>query len=275
MLPKTLPRSFARTALFLLLYCSSAAMIVVDHVYSAERPYRGDPPIFEAATRLLADKSDENWREVLGLAAALRDETLQRAEHSPLEKPADLASPEKLAKLPLAAPGLHSHLHSARYLSTLPPGPGSSYLHTAAVVIHGDLVAKQHPLLKNNRRQVSHSWDGYMHGCVLIVDGQIDTNSYIFNSIVIAKGPIRVGGYIYNSLVFSLGTEGESLIDVGGYLHSALVVADDLNVPGYVFQTIVYGKLRATDLRGADLRKPNAMLRLPWELEQPRDLDAK
>ena len=240
---------------------------------SAEPGLAQEPPIFEASSRLLADKTEENWRDVLGLAAALRDEALRRAERSPLEKPATLANPEKLVRLPRTAPGLHSRIHNVRYASPFPPGPGSSYLHTAAVVIHGDFVAKTPRLLKTTRRLHSPSWEGYLHGCVLLVDGEIEMSGYIFDSIVIAKGPIRVGGYIYNSLVFSLGTEGESLVEVGGYLHSALVTAEDVKVPGYVFQSIVYGTLECSDLRGADLRKPKQMLRLPFEVEQPLALE--
>jgi hypothetical protein len=248
-----------RTAFLILFFTAAAAA--------------AEPPIFEAATRLLERKSDENWREVLGLALALRDETLRRAERSPLEKPGSLANLDKLIKLPKAAPGLHSLVHTVRYASTVPPVPTSSYLHTAAVVLHGDLAATTPQLLKTNRRPRGPAWDGYLHGCVLVVDGEIDMSGYIFDSIVIAKGPVRVGGYIYNSLVFSLGTEGESLIDVGGYLHSALVAAENVKVPGYVFQSIVYGTLESSDLRGADLRKPKAMLRLPWEVEHPLSLE--
>jgi hypothetical protein len=249
-------------------YLLAATVVIVSlPAMAIADPPRGEPPIFAACTRLLETKNDDNWQEVLDLAASLRDETLKRAERSPLEKPDDLADPKKLIQLPLAAPGLHSTVHTVRYASTLPPGPAGSYLHTAAVVIHGDFVATTPRLLKPSRRPRTLAWDGYIHGCVLLVDGEIDLTGYLFNSIVIAKGPVYVGGYIYNSLVFSLGAEGESLIEVGGYLHHALVVSERVKVPGYVFKSIVYGTLECSDLRGAELRKPNAMLRLPWEIE--------
>jgi hypothetical protein len=230
-------------------------------------------PLFEACQWLHRAPSDAHWREVLGLAAAIRDEALRRAERSPLEKPQTLADPQKLSKLSKAAPGLHSLIHTVRYASTVPPGPGGSYLHTAAVVIDGDLKATVPDQLKTRRSTRGRSWDGYIHGCVVVVDGEIDTTSYIFDSIIIAKGPVRLGGYIYNSIVISLGSEGESLIDVGGYLNHTLVVAENVKVQGYVFETIVYGKLTADDLRGADLRQPESMLRLVGEIEKPVSLD--
>src|SRR5262245_25050967 len=192
-------------------------------------------PLFKACEWLHRAPSDAHWREVLGFAAAIRDEALRRAERSPLEKPQTLADPQKLSKLSKAAPGLHSLIHTVRYASDVPPGPGGSYLHTAAAVIDGDFVATVPDQLKTRRGTRGRSWDGYISGCVLIVDGEIDTTSYIYDSIVIAKGPVRLGGYIYNSIVISLGSEGESLIDVGGYLNHALVVAENVKVQGYVF----------------------------------------
>lgn len=258
--------------------CSLAALAALTSVRRAacrspsELSDDRTPPIFEAAARLLSDRTEENWQEVLGLSDRIREEAFRRSERSPLEKPDEFVSPKKLLRLPRAAPGLHSRIHTVRYASTFPPGPGSSYLHTAAAVIHGDFAAKTPRLLKPSRRSHGPSWDGYIHGCVLLVDGQIDMTGYIFNSIVMAKGPIRLGGYIYNSLVFSLGADDDSLLDVAGYLHSCLVAAENVKVPGYVFQSIVYGNLECSDLRGADLRKPKSMLRLPLEIEQPTDL---
>lgn len=225
------------------------------------------PPVVGAARRLLAENSAGNWQELLRLVAAVRDETLRRAERSPLEKPEKLACPERLTKNSVAAPGLHSLVHTARYASEFPPGPGSSYLNTAAAVIGGDLVPSVPALLKTNRRVKDRSWDGYIAGSVLIVDGEIDCTGYIHDSIVIATGPVRAQGYIYNSIVFSLGSDGESSIDLGGYLNHSVVVAENVKVPGYTFESIVYGMLECSDLRGADLRRPQAMLRLPLEIE--------
>lgn len=216
------------------------------------------PALLPYCQQLAPGASHEQWKQVTRLVDAAKARAEQPLEELPYENLKDLAKPKLCFAALDAKPGTASLWRESRRVAKSAP-PKSGYIHTAAIVLNGNLTRRLTPAEAaghaDPRRRFNPdiAWDGYIHSSVVIANGEIDITGQIYDSIVIARGPVKAG-YIYNSLVISCyDGDGPAVDTDDGYISRSLILAPTCR-PGSARQSTIYSKVQGNDFRGAVMK---------------------
>ena len=251
---------------------------IVSFAQVAETPEAPETPQLAGADKALLPycqqlqpgATHEQWKHLWHLVEAAKAQAEQGLQSLPYESRKTMAQPKLCFAALDAKPGAASLWRESRRVSesALPSG---GYIHTAAIVLNGNLTrgltAAEKAGRADPRRRYNPNiaWDGYIHSSVVIASGEINITGQIYDSIVIARGPVKAG-YIYNSLVISCYDGEQPAVDTSdGYISRSLVLAPTCK-PGSARQCTIFAKVDGNDFRGAVTK--------PWSADLSKFLGA-